>query len=709
MSRGKLRPPRHFLRELRRRPRVYRRVPEEYRAPLAIWMLRMLVRANTYPDDLLQEEWFLRIVGLEVPTDQDQKVSKMMRLFKKRLAELECLSLHREGLLYTNIDRLAELVVLTPVEKELLAFIVLLQTQAVLRECADPFDGLTSPTAKEILSEILGLDQTEVHRALNETGTLCSAGIVRMDRTETDLAGMLDLLDGLDSALLGEPANDRTMFEPYFTLSSPSSLALTDFPHLREDFSLMQNILNKAIMQGLKGVNVLIYGETGTGKTQLARVLAATLGAQLFEVSHENEGSDLDEKHQRFRAYLLAESILARKQDSIILFDEIEDVFPDAVLEFFGRERQSGRYKAWTNKVLESNPRPALWLCNEIHQIDPAFRRRFTYALHVRTPTRSVRRGILVKHLGNLPVSQAWIEKMAANQQLTPAMMEQVCKVASLAGETDSTAVERLMERALQNSLEVMGLPRELKNPHHFSITRYSLNFLNPSQDLAELTQGLKKKPVGRLCFYGPPGSGKTSYAHYLAEQVDKPLLKKLASDILSMWVGGTEKNIAEMFREAQAENALLLLDEADSFLQDRTGAHRSWEFTQVNELLTQMEAFEGLFLCSTNLILSLDQAVLRRFDLKISFGYLRPEQSWAMFLQTLDGMGYRIEDTQLVAVLQQRLHQLSTLTPGDFATVTRQAHVLGKPFDGEQLLTALEAECTAKERGRKQVQGFTR
>jgi SpoVK/Ycf46/Vps4 family AAA+-type ATPase len=705
--RNPFRPPRHFLKELRRRPRVYRRVPEEYRAQSALWILRMLVLTKADPEELLEEDWFRRTVGLAVPSNQDLKGSKAIRVLGEKLAEMESRPLRRDGLLYTNIDRLSELVGLTAVDKEVLAFAVLLHTQAGLRECAGFFEDLTASTAKEVLAEVLDLDRTEVRRALKEDSTLCSAGIVRLDHTETDLVGILDLLDGLDAALLGEAADSRAMFQTYFAPALPSSLTQADFPHLQEDFSLLQDILAKAIEQGLKGVNILIHGETGTGKTEFAKVLAASLGVQLLEISHENEDSDLEEKHGRFRSYLLAQKVLARKQDSVIIFDEVEDVFPDSVLQFFGRARHSGRYKAWTNAVLESNPRPALWLCNEIYQIDPAFRRRFTYALHVRTPVRSVRRGIVVKHLGSLPASQEWIEKIAANQELTPAMIEQACKVATLAGETDPASLERLMERVLKGGLEVMGLLPELKNPHHFSVTRYSLDFLNPSQDLVELTQGLKQKPAGRICLYGPPGSGKTAFAHYLAEQVDKPLLHKKASDLLSCWVGENEKNLARMFREAKEENALLLLDEADSFLQDRRDAQHSWEVTKVNELLVQMEAFDGLFICSTNLMDSLDQAVLRRFDLKIQFGYLKPGQAWKMFVLALTGTESDNPAPRVPESVRARLARLANLTPGDFATVIRQGRVLGKQYDAEELLGALEEECRAKAKQSRPVRGF--
>jgi len=127
----------------------------------------------------------------------------------------------------------------------------------------------------------------------------------------------------------------------------------------------------------------------------------------------------------------------------------------------------------------------------------------------------------------------------------------------------------------------------------------------------------------------GSPGTGKSLYARHLASRLDKPLVQRHTSDLLSMWVGGTERNIAAMFEQAEGEAAVPLLNEADSFLQDRRGAARQWEVSQVNELLTRLESFKGLFVCATNLFEHLDPAVLRRFDLKVRLDHLDAGQAW--------------------------------------------------------------------------------
>jgi len=172
-------------------------------------------------------------------------------------------------------------------------------------------------------------------------------------------------------------------------------------------------------------------------------------------------------------------------------------------------------------------------------------------------------------------------------------------------------------------------------------------------------------------------------------------------SDIISPYVGQTERNLARVFREAEADGAVLLLDEVDSFLQDRTRAQRSWEVTAVNEMLTQMETFAGVFIASTNLMDGLDQAALRRFDLKVKFDYLRPAQAWDLFEVHRQSLGLPEPD----GTARSTVERLGNLTPGDFAAVTRQNRF--RPLgNADALVAALEAECRIKKDNRKPL-GF--
>jgi SpoVK/Ycf46/Vps4 family AAA+-type ATPase len=109
--------------------------------------------------------------------------------------------------------------------------------------------------------------------------------------------------------------------------------------------------------------------------------------------------------------------------------------------------------------------------------------------------------------------------------------------------------------------------------------------------------------------------------------------------------------------------------------------------------MLTQMEAFDGVFIASTNLMRDLDQAALRRFDLKVRFDYLSTAQAWKLLVRHCTDMHMRSPDI----ALKPRLDALCNLTPGDYATVARQ-HRFRVLRDAQALVDALEIEASLKE-----------
>lgn len=220
----------------------------------------------------------------------------------------------------------------------------------------------------------------------------------------------------------------------------------------------------------------------------------------------------------------------------------------------------------------------------------------------------------------------------------------------------------------------------------------YQLEWVSCNENIHKITEGLMRTKKGRICCYGPPGTGKTAWAAWLAEQLDMPLLLRQGSDLLDPYVGGTERNIAEAFESAKRDNCLLVLDEVDTFLFSREGADRSWERSQVNEMLTQIERFEGLMVVSTNLIEVLDPAALRRFDLKLKFDYLTLPQRLDFAKQQAEILGLPLLSEEDLS----QIESLNLLTPGDFAAVARRHQF--SPFQKVQdWLSALQGECEVK------------
>jgi len=170
--------------------------------------------------------------------------------------------------------------------------------------------------------------------------------------------------------------------------------------------------------------------------------------------------------------------------------------------------------------------------------------------------------------------------------------------------------------------------------------------------------------------------------------------LDKRYSDLSSKWLGESEKAIAAAFEEAADMRAFLILDEAESLLRDRGAALHSWEITQVNEMLTQMERHPYPFACTTNALELIDPATARRFLFKVRFLPMTSDQLAAAFCRAF---GTACPDFVL---------RLDCLTPGDFSVVARKAEVFDES-DPRRLGRWLEEEAKAKPEGRRRRIGF--
>ena len=270
--------------------------------------------------------------------------------------------------------------------------------------------------------------------------------------------------------------------------------------------------------------------------------------------------------------------------------------------------------------------------------------------------------------------------------------------------ESVESVLKELMER---HEALLCGEGRQRELP---LTSRYDISCLNTDISPRTVLDSLRsyscerpskvEKPAMNILFWGMPGTGKTEFAKHLAHELERVLTVKRASDLLDKYVGGTEKNIRDAFSELRDSSCILLLDEADSFLIRRETAMRSWEISQTNELLTQIENHHGVLICCTNFIESLDSAVMRRFVWKVKFMPLTEGGRLNLY--------HRYFATTIPASLKSRLARIPDLTAGDFKTVWHRMAVsepAAEP-DHERVVEALELEVTYKKGGGKRM-GF--
>jgi SpoVK/Ycf46/Vps4 family AAA+-type ATPase len=674
-----------------------------YRPILARWMMEIALmlewykptstrRRGSYPQ-VLDDDDFCSLTGMELYQDDDdtgkksKTVTQWKALFKRRLEQTRKVKIDNSLPLFRNISLLADMLKLGQAEQMLLAFSAALSLFPLFRSAISSRNlGASNQLLHRILAQLSGLKEESFRSAVGEDSVLITSGLVRISSGVKDLESKVELFKAVSNAMLAPHNSIEELSSRFLKRATPPSLDLYNFPHLDADTQILLPYLQNAIGSRSAGANILLYGKPGVGKSEYVQVLAAALGTELYEIAFSDSDGDPIKGADRLQAFAFCQNLLSRSENALLIFDEIEDVFPGNNWE---DDNKGSVGKAWINRTMEHNPVPALWVSNRIRQIDPAFLRRFDYSVQFPTPPASVRLSIAKHHLDCFNPTASWLERIAAAEEVTPAQLERAAKVARLAATSDSL---KLVEKVLEKSCRLLGtgtIPGRIP-----SKTGYSLAYLNLDADVEALLVGLNHRPNASLCFYGPAGTGKSELARHIADCLGKPLLLKRASDILGMYVGESEKNIAEMFSEARQRDAILVLDEADSFLSDRRDAQRSWEVTQVNELLTQMEAFDGIFICTTNLMERLDPASLRRFSFKIKFDYLTRAQRWGMFQQELERLG---GDTSVADGYEHEISNLDRLTPGDFAVAARQFELWGTAATAQKLYDQLTKECDAK------------
>jgi SpoVK/Ycf46/Vps4 family AAA+-type ATPase len=688
---------------------------EKELSPLSrLWILRILVKLDGYKKFLnfdrrtfyYEKDELASLLGLPDPPSSEKDINGK-RARRQILQQLEALLDDAEAhapkqsfsnLLRNNIQALSEHIGLSETDRHLLEFAAALKSDSIISDAADYLGELNLRKLVHVLSVILDIPGNDISASLQSNSPLTQSGLLTVDsRHRYHLSSKIEVLSNdFAEQVSFMPLNLPSLMHEFITESSKAKLTLEDYPHLSSFIDVLRPYMRQAIDNGRKGVNVLLYGAPGTGKSELARAIAQELNCTLFESSSEDSSGNARDGESRLKAFRFVQCLFARQKNTLLAFDEAEDIFRGG---FFSLSI-ADRHKGWLNHMLENNPVPTIWLTNSIDSLDAAFARRFDLVQEIPIPPKPIREKILNDAAGGM-LSASAVKRLAESEHLSPAVVQRSAAVVKAIQDDLPESPDKVMETLIANTMTAQGLKRIPKKDPARLPDVYDPAFINTDIDMAELAAGVKQSRSARICLYGAPGTGKTAFGRWLAEQLEAPLHIKRASDILSMWVGQAEKNIAHAFRQAEMENAVLLIDEVDSFLRDRKNAQRSWEVSQVNEMLTQMEAFPGVFIASTNLMDGLDEASLRRFDLKVKFQYLRPEQALELFRRHCAGLGLADDDESSTLI-----RSLTNLAPGDFAAVIRQSRFHPLKTAGD-FARALQNECAIKKNGAKQPIGF--
>jgi hypothetical protein len=415
----------------------------------------------------------------------------------------------------------------------------------------------------------------------------------------------------------------------------------------------------------------------------LARALARSVGLSPRFV-REEDGTD---DRSRVARIEIASRLVDQDRDLLII-DEADGVLNTrGGMGFFpmggGRDRDKGRLNAF----LDRSPAKTLWILNDSQSLSDAVCRRFHYSWEFRALGGTQRRAVwhrLLKGHPRAALLRPHVDALADRYPIDiGGVKNALATVNRLARKEERPGdllrrLEHLLDRHHHLFRGKAPAPRARRAEYDASLLNTDVPIKSVESALAAFctawTGGTLEEGANlNLLFWGPPGTGKTAWAKHLAGELGRDLVVRRASDLHNPYVGMTERNIRDAFRGAAASRSILLIDEADTFLGDRRGHARSWETSEVNEFLTQMESHTGVLICSTNLLDRMDPASKRRFAFKVAFKPLNPESRLRVVSLYFPRIASNLPDREAL-----RLREMDGLTPGDVAAVAAQARHLG-------------------------------
>lgn len=599
-----------------------------------------------------------------------------------------------------NIAKLKEMFSLSRDEADFCTFLYVVNTHGTIRHYFE--DHLTCGAAigRKFLMTALNINRSRLADVL--AGNLAKVEMFQLDMNYVKLA------EEYQEFL--ENASTACFQDKYFTPACKATIPLEYHFIETEKTRYVLDLLRNAHESS---THILLYGPPGTGKTSYAQGIARQTGRKTYEIIRGDENKTL----QRRSAIMACLNMTNKQNGSLVIVDEADNILNTKSAWFRRGETQD---KGWLNQLMEEPGVTMIWITNTIDSIEDSVLRRFAFSLYFPEFNQKQRARLWDTILKKNRVKRFFhapeIDRLAKNYPMSAGIIDLAVKMASQTGSQTKTDLLKAITMALNAHLTLKnsGRPPAMKDRIEES---YSIEGLNTRGDIHAMMHQVKRfdrhlkgPDTGfhanmNLLFYGPPGTGKSELARYLAEALDRKMLARRASDILDMYVGQSEKNISRMFAEAQHSDAVLIIDEIDSLLFSRDMAQKSWEISQTNEFLSQMERFRGILIGTTNALTRLDQASIRRFNHKIGFDYLTPEGNHIFYHRLLQPL----VDKKLSESECSALRKITDLAPGDFRLVRdRFCFYPKQELNHALLIDALSQESQVKDlhKGRKRI-GF--
>ena len=603
--------------------------------------------------------------------------------------KIETLGYRGKSELEKNLNKMREMFGLTDHETEFCTFLYIVSNYEPLEEYFVDHLGCQKFSGRRCLSNALNMSQGQLNDILS--GKLEKIGLFEMDKYTFALED--------DFRPVFESPSPRIISRTFFTRLTKNTISLDHHFVGEKEIRHSERLLEE---KPETSSHILLYGPPGTGKTSFAAGIAERLGIPSYGIV---KGEANTTKNRR-AAILACINMTNSGKGSLMVVDEADNLLNTRYSWFMRGETQD---KGWLNELLEEPGVRMIWITNRIDDIEDSVLRRFAFSLHFRPFNKRQRiqlwENILRNNRTKRFLNRPQIENFARRYSVSAGAMDLAVKKAKETGQKTVSRFCETVELSLKAHETLMNEGERMVDRDKIE-KEYSLDGLNIKGDIDAVMGQLEKFDAFlrksrhdeivnmNLLFYGPPGTGKSELARYIGERLDREIISKRVSDIQSKWVGEGEKNIRAAFEEAEREEGILIMDEAESLLFSRDRARHSWEINLTNEFLTGMERFRGILICTSNRMKDLDNASIRRFNHKLGFGYLSHEGNVIFYKKLL----LPLIKSPLDRENEDCLRAITDLSPGDFKTVMdRYAFYPKRGLKHQTLVKALEEEVRVK------------